>query len=145
MYLLFQVSFEVVMRDSDELSISDDDEIDTFDITVNFPSDNQEHVFTGNRGIANITLTYNLTCIEPDTCKTTVASSELIGTCTCMYIYFTYFTLKVTNRCSYSVLYCIRAVRRKFQPIWPSKPHPSTHPFIIVFTRVTQYARSRRR
>ena len=57
-----------------------DDEIDTFDITVNFPSGNQEQVFTGNRGIANITLTYDLTCIEPDACTTAVASSEVIGT-----------------------------------------------------------------
>ena len=58
------------------------DEIDTFDITATFPSDNEEQVFTGNRGIANITLTYDLTCIEPDACNTTAASSELIGTCT---------------------------------------------------------------
>ena len=56
-----------------------DDEIDTFDITVNFPSDHQEQVFIGNRGIANITLTYDLICIDPDACNTAVASSELLG------------------------------------------------------------------
>ena len=55
-------------------------EIDTFDIMATFPSDNQEQVFTGNRGIATITLTYNLTGIEPDACNTAVASSEVIGT-----------------------------------------------------------------
>ena len=67
------------MRDSD--GGSGDDEIDTFDITVNFLSDNQEQAFTGNRGMASITLTYDLNCIEPDACNTTVASSDLIGTC----------------------------------------------------------------
>ena len=80
MYLLFQAAFQIVMWDNDDGS--SDDEIDTFDITVNFPSDNQEQVFTGNRGIATITLTYDLTCIELDACNTNVASSELIGTCT---------------------------------------------------------------
>ena len=45
-------------------------EIDTFDITATFPSDNQEQVITGNRGIATITLTYDLTCIEPGTYET---------------------------------------------------------------------------
>ena len=75
MYLLLQVSFEIEMWDSDADISSDDDEIDTFDITVNFPSDNQEQVFTGNRGIANITLTYDLICVESDTYETTVASS----------------------------------------------------------------------
>ena len=83
MYLLFQVAFEIEMRDTDiAINSVHDDEIDTFDITVNFPSDNQEQVFTGNRGIATITLTYNLTCIEPNANNTAVASSELIGTCT---------------------------------------------------------------
>ena len=67
------------MRNSDAESFT---EIDTFDITVTFPSANQEQVFTGNRGIANITLTYDLICIELDACNSTVASSELIGTCT---------------------------------------------------------------
>ena len=80
MYLLFQVAFEIEMRDDDGGG-SSDDEIDTFDITVNFPSDNQEQVFTGNRGIATITLTYDLICIESDACTTAVASSEVIGTC----------------------------------------------------------------
>ena len=81
MYLLFQVAFEIEMWDRDDGSFPPDDEIDTFDITVNFPSDNQEQVFTGNRGIATITLTYDLICIEPDACTTAVASSEVIGTC----------------------------------------------------------------
>ena len=77
-YLLFQVAFEIEMRDDDGDSYR---EIDTFDITATFPSDNQEQVFTGNRGIASITLTYDLICIEPDACTTAVASSEVIGTC----------------------------------------------------------------
>ena len=78
MYLLFQVAFEIEMRNDDGDSYR---EIDTFNITVNFPSDNQEQVFTGKRGIATITLTYNLICVEPDACTTAVASSEVIGTC----------------------------------------------------------------
>ena len=82
------------MWDSDVDISSLEDEIDTFDITVNFPSDNQEHIFTGNRGIATITLTYDLTCFEPDPCNTTVVSSELIGTC--IYICITYYMLTIT-------------------------------------------------
>ena len=58
-------------------------EIDTFDITATFPSDNQEHVFTGNSGIATITLTYDIICIEPDACNTADVSSDLIGTVFC--------------------------------------------------------------
>ena len=77
-YTLFQVAFEIMMRDDDGNSFR---EIDTFDITATFPSDNQEQVFTGNRGIATITLTYDLTCIEPDACNTAVASSDVTGTC----------------------------------------------------------------
>ena len=77
--IFFQVAFEIEMRENDGSSLFDD-EIDTFDITVTFPSDNQEQVFTGNRGIATITLKYDLICIEPNACNTTVASSELIGT-----------------------------------------------------------------
>ena len=82
MYLHFQVAFEIQMRDSDDGSNLPDDEIDTFSITATFPSDNKEQVFTGNRGLATITLTYDLICIEPDACNSTVASTELIGTCT---------------------------------------------------------------
>ena len=75
--MLFQVAFEIVMRDDDGSCFR---EIDTFDITAAFPSDNEHPVFTGNRGIANITLTYDLICIESDACNTTVASSDFIGT-----------------------------------------------------------------
>ena len=67
------------MRDSDGGTFT---EIDTFDIMATFLSDNQEQVFTGNRGIASITLTYDLICIEPDACIAAVALSEAIGTCT---------------------------------------------------------------
>ena len=78
--MFVQVAFQIEMRDYDGFFST---EIDSFDIMATFPSDNQEQVFTGNRGIANITLTYDLICIEPDACNTTVASSSgLIGTCT---------------------------------------------------------------
>ena len=77
LYTLFQVAFEIVMRDDDKSSFR---EIDTFDITATFPFNNQPKVFTGNRGIASITLTYDLFCIEPDACTTAVASSDIIST-----------------------------------------------------------------
>ena len=83
------------MWEDDPGTPTDDDEIDTFDITVNFPSDHQEHFFTGNRGIATITLTYDLICIEPDACNTTFASSELIGTCT--FALPTFYMIKITK------------------------------------------------
>ena len=56
-------------------------EIDNFDVTIPFPSGNQVEIFTGNRGIASITMSYNIICTEPDSCTTNVPSSELIGTC----------------------------------------------------------------
>ena len=71
------------MRDYDGSSYR---EIDTFDITATFPSDNQEQVFTGSKDIGTITLTYDLICIEPDACTTAVASSEIIG----IGVYITY-------------------------------------------------------
>ena len=77
-YTLFQVAFEIVMRDDDRSSFS---EIDTFDITATFPSDNQEQVFIGNRDIATITLTFDLICTEPEPCNTAVASADVIGAC----------------------------------------------------------------
>ena len=81
---MIQVSFEIEMREEDANDGSFK-EIDTFDITATFPSDNQEQVFTGNRGIATITLTYDIICIEPDACNTDVVSSGLIGTSTCTF------------------------------------------------------------
>ena len=65
------------MRDVVGTSYND---IDNFDITIPFSSNNQEEVFTGERGIANITLKYDIICIEPDACPTSYAS-ELIGIC----------------------------------------------------------------
>ena len=53
---MLSVTFEIEMREDDVSS--SDDEIDTFDIMATFLSDNQEQVFTGNRGISTITLTY---------------------------------------------------------------------------------------
>ena len=76
-YLPFQIEFDIMMKDDAANSI---DEIDNFDITIPFPSGNQEEIFTGNRGIAKITLRYDIICIEPDISTTTITSSELIGT-----------------------------------------------------------------
>ena len=70
-----------MMRDTDQSSSK---EIDTFDATIPFPSGNQEEVFTGNRGIGTITLSYDIICIEPDACSTTAASLESIGVCMCV-------------------------------------------------------------
>ena len=71
------------MRDNDEIGF---EVIDTFNITATFPSGNQEQVFTGNLGIANITLTYDIICFEPDACNTVVALPDVIGTCTCIHL-----------------------------------------------------------
>ena len=60
-------------------------EIDTFNINATFPSDNQEQVFIGKRGIATITLTFELICIDPDACNAVVPSSDVIGTCIHLY------------------------------------------------------------
>ena len=76
-YVPIQIEFDIRMRDNDGTSL---DEIDNFDITIPFPSGNQEETFTGNSGIANITLRYEITCTEPDACTTTITSSDLIGT-----------------------------------------------------------------
>ena len=65
------------MRDKDGSSF---EEIDNFNITIPFSSGNQEETFTGNSGIAKITLRYDIHCIEPDVCTTTITSSDLLGT-----------------------------------------------------------------
>ena len=75
--IFVQVPFDIEMRDDDGSSFQ---VIDTFGITATFPSDNQEQVFTGYKGIANITLTYDLVCIDPDACNAAVASSDIMGT-----------------------------------------------------------------
>ena len=75
--MFFQVEFDIVMRDDDGSSFR---EIDTFEIMVPFPSGNQEEVFTGNKGIANITLSYDIIFVEHDVCTPTVTSSKSIGT-----------------------------------------------------------------
>ena len=64
------------MKDVDENSF---EEIDNFKIAISVSSGNQEEVFKGNRGIANITLSYDVICMEPNACTTTATSSELIG------------------------------------------------------------------
>ena len=84
-HIFIQVAFEIEMREEDANDGSFK-EIDTFDITATFPSDNQEHVFTGRSGVANITLTYDIICIDPDACNTTVVLPDLIGTCTCTFV-----------------------------------------------------------
>ena len=76
--ILFQIELEIMMRDEE----GDDSfhEIDKFQIEIPIPSGIQKEVFTGNSGIANITLSYDIICIEPNACTTTVSSSELTGT-----------------------------------------------------------------
>ena len=76
-YILFQIELDLMMRDDDGISF---DEIDNFQIAIPIPSCNQEKVLTGNRSIANITLSYDIICIEPNACTTTVTSSDLTGT-----------------------------------------------------------------
>ena len=55
-------------------------EIDSFDITIPFPSGNQEEIFTGNEGIASIIMSYDIICTEPDSCTKNIPSLKLIGT-----------------------------------------------------------------
>ena len=76
--IFVQVGFDIEMRDDDGGSFQ---VIDSFSINAAFPSDNQEQVFTGYKGIANISLIYDLVCIDPDACNAAVASSDIIGTC----------------------------------------------------------------
>ena len=52
-HILFQIVLDIMMRDEEGNSF---DEIDDFQIGIPFPSGNQKEVFTGERGIANITL-----------------------------------------------------------------------------------------
>ena len=88
-HIFIQVAFEIEMREEDANDGSFK-EIDTFDITATFPSGNQDVVCTGNKGVATITLTYDIICIEPDACNTAVVSSDLIGTCTFVVFLFTF-------------------------------------------------------
>ena len=54
--------------------------IDIFEITFPYPSDIHEKEYTGNRGIANITLSAEIKCIDPDACNSPAVSSENTGT-----------------------------------------------------------------
>ena len=64
------------MRDEDMNSYR---EIDTFSTTLPFSSGNQEQDFIGNRGIAKITLNYDVICFEHDACTSTITSTGLKG------------------------------------------------------------------
>ena len=66
-------------------SSSSDVYIDNFGITISLSSGHQEEVFTGSTGIAKITLSYEISCIDPHASTTTTTSPELIGKeCTCI-------------------------------------------------------------
>ena len=54
-------------------------EIDTFHVTLHSPPVIRDTLYTGNRGIANITLSTDFECIEPDACNSPSASSESKG------------------------------------------------------------------
>ena len=54
-------------------------EIDTFEITHSYLSDIHEKEYIGNRGIANITLSTEIKCIDPDACNSPAVSSENTG------------------------------------------------------------------
>ena len=80
----FQIQFDIMMKEHDEGS--SDEDIDSFGITISLSSGYQEEVYTGITGIAIITLSYEITCIDPHPSTTTTTSSELIGKeCTCIY------------------------------------------------------------
>ena len=64
------------MRDDDG---SKSREIDTFVIAYPFLSGIQEKEYTGNRGIANITLSIDFKCIEPDACISPAVSTKSTG------------------------------------------------------------------
>ena len=97
-HILFQIILDIMMRDEQGKSFN---EIDKFQITIPIPSGNQEEVFTGERGIANITLSYDIICIEPNACTTTVTSSELIGTCKVRSFHF-----ELLSFCTLLCTYC---------------------------------------
>ena len=66
------------MRDADP-NLRSFGEIDTVVIAILFPYEIQEQVYTGDRGIVNITLSSDITCIAPDDCNSSAVSSHLKG------------------------------------------------------------------
>ena len=54
-------------------------EIDTFAITVPFLSGIQEQEYTGDRSVANVILSADIKCIDPDACNSTAVSAQLTG------------------------------------------------------------------
>ena len=54
-------------------------EIDSFLITLPFSSEAQEQVFLGQRGVANITLSAYIVCIEPIICDLSPDTTELLS------------------------------------------------------------------
>ena len=67
------------MRDDDPGLSHISREIDTFAITVSFPFGIQVQEYTGDRGIANITLWSDILCTDPDACNSTPVPSQLTG------------------------------------------------------------------
>ena len=80
-YFSFQVDVDIEMRDIEGGAYQ---EIDTFNIGVPFSSSNLQLVeYKGNRGLATITVSSAIMCIEPVACNTTSVSSQL----TSIYMY----------------------------------------------------------
>ena len=73
----FQLNIIIVMGDADGSFFK---EIDTFHLTLPFPPVIQDKAYTGIRGIANITLSTDFKCIEPDACNSPSVTSESTGT-----------------------------------------------------------------
>ena len=66
------------MRDYDPDLLSSS-KIDTFVIVIPFPYDIKEQEYIGDSGIVNITLSSDITCIQPDACNSSVVSLQSRG------------------------------------------------------------------
>ena len=54
-------------------------DIDLFNVELPIASESQHQVYTGENGIASITLSHELQCVVPDNCNTYDTSANLIG------------------------------------------------------------------
>ena len=80
----FQLLITIEMKDYDGSSSK---EIDTFAITVPFPTGIQEQEYIGDRGIANITLSSYFLCIVPDACNSAAVSLQSTGIRSNIHLY----------------------------------------------------------
>ena len=95
----FAFQFRIRIRIREQDGASNFTEIDNFRIDIPFPPNIQEQEYTGEYGIANVTLSTDVMCTEADACNSTVVVPQFTGT---VYILATVATFTTNNKHMYT-------------------------------------------